>query len=212
MAAPLIGIDFAREVSLPDGTAVRLRLLGPGDRQRLAAGMRELSDQSRYYRFLSATQALPERALRYLTDTDNQNHLAVVAGSPRGEGYGVARFVRDAPGSPRAEAAVTVIDALQGRGLGRLLLAALAVAASERGVRCFHAEILAQNTAMLGLLAELGATVDATLDGDVVEIDLPLPAWSADGSLLGSHHGAGAQLIRFAARELHLLGAGGARP
>ncbi|MBS2026966.1 MAG: GNAT family N-acetyltransferase [Deltaproteobacteria bacterium] len=206
----LIDGDFQRDIALPDGTLVRVRLLRPSDKGRLADAIAKLSPESRYYRFLSATTTLSDNALNYLSAVDNEDHLAIVAGKPTDsedeqEGWGLARFVRQAPGGNVAEAAVTVLDDYQGRGLGRLLLAAITLAARERGVERFEAEILASNAPVLGLLRHLGATVNAHADAGVVHIDLALPPLPQDGKLEHLPDGPGSQLIRFAAKELKLL-------
>lgn len=210
MAHRYIDADFRREVELPDGLHVRLRLLKPSDREKLADGIRRLSPESRYRRFLSATTQLSPDAMRYLTELDNEDHLAIVATTCAAreedeEGMGIARFVRTEKGSKAAEAAVTVADAYHGRGVGRLLLAALTLAARERGVERFTAEILKENTPILGLLEEIGASKHEHREGDVVLVDLPLPAVPDDGDFRTLPEGPGAQLMRFAADELHLL-------
>jgi GNAT superfamily N-acetyltransferase len=88
---------------------------------------------------------------------------------------GVARFVRE-PGRPEvAEAAVTVVDAWQGRGLGRVLLSRLAGRAREEGVREFTATLLTDNRAMLSLFRELGALRVVRRNGPIQEIDVALP-------------------------------------
>jgi len=210
MSARLIDGAFERDLALGDGTQVRLRLLRPSDKERLAEAIAKLSPESRYFRFLSATTKLSDEALNYLSTVDNENHLAIVAGKPADrereqEGWGLARFVRHAPGAKTAEAAVTVLDDFQGRGLGRLLIAALTLAARERGVERFQAEILSTNAPVLTLLRHIGATLHAQDDGGVVHIDLELPPLPQDGKLEHLPDGPGAQLIRFAAKELKLL-------
>jgi GNAT superfamily N-acetyltransferase len=54
-----------------------------------------------------------------------------------------------------AEAAVTVVDALQGQGLGKLLLRRLSEAARERGIRRFRGQVLTENTAARKLLQSI---------------------------------------------------------
>src|SRR5205085_11971282 len=111
---------------LTDGTAVRLRLLRPSDRDALVAGFKLLSPEWRYRRFFTPTPRLSEEMLRRLIDTDDENHLAIVAermdgNTPSGEGLGIARFIRFADAPDTAEAAIVVLDSIQRRGLGRLL-------------------------------------------------------------------------------------------
>jgi GNAT superfamily N-acetyltransferase len=179
-AVPIDGA-YAALHQLADGTTIRIRLLRPDDRERLRDGFARLSPRSRYQRFLSATPRLTERMLDYLTQCDGTTHLAVGAeavgadGEP-GDGLGVARFVRLAGTPEVAEAAVAVVDAAQGRGIGRLLLATLAEAARERGIRTFRAYVLPGNAGARALIEELTPHAGAPRveDGALV-YDLPLP-------------------------------------
>lgn len=188
--------DYVEEATLGDGTVVRLRVGRPGDRDLLRRGFERLSDESRYLRFMGRKPALSEAELDALTVVD-QHRFALAAVRPdpatgEEEGLGVARFVRD-PAEPEvAEAAVTVVDAWQGRGLGSLLLRRLAAAARERGVRRFGGEILARNEGMRRLLAEHGAATVVDSYADVLRVQVALPPFGtlmtppADrGDLLG---------------------------
>ena len=127
------------EAALRDGSRVEVRPVRRSDAELLLRGFERLSDESRYRRFLCSMPELSEEMVRYLTDVDHHDHEAVVAlDAATGEGVGVARYVRDLDRPERAEAAVTVIDDWQGRGLGTLLLELLAVRAREEGVEPLH--------------------------------------------------------------------------
>src|SRR6266540_2004437 len=65
---------------------------------------------------------------------------------------------RRRPPARRASRAATgsVVDAWQGRGVGRVLLTRLAARACEVGVTRFSASLLTDNRAMLALFARLG--------------------------------------------------------
>jgi hypothetical protein len=96
-----------------------------------------------------------------------------------------------------------VVDAVQGRGLGALLLRRLAAAARERGIRCFRGDVLACNEAMRRLLADhVAATVEP--DGDMLRVLVELPSFSTlmavpgdAGDLLGRllAHAAGGRMV-----------------
>ncbi len=170
------------ELHLRDGTSVTLRPIRPDDKEQLLRGFSKLSPASRYMRFHSFKQALSETDLRYLTEVDGTRHFALGAVTPSHDlredvGIGVARFVRDDDEPDLAEAAITVADDHQGKGLGKLLLMRLAEAARERGIRRFRAEVLAENTPMVHLLRAAGAQVVKT-DGRslVLEVPVSLPA------------------------------------
>ena len=91
----------------------------------------------------------------------------------------MARYVRIAPHSEIAEAAITIVDGMQHRGLGKLLLKRLAAAAYLRGVRRFRAEVLATNIAALKLVHTLDPEARPVMtDGgtEVIEVRLPPPS------------------------------------
>ena len=67
-----------------------------------------------------------------------------------------------------AEAAVTVVDAYQGRGVGTLLLRQLSQSAYDNGIRSFRGYVLQNNTPMLSLLDDVGAQIVQSGDGLLV--------------------------------------------
>jgi GNAT superfamily N-acetyltransferase len=165
---------------LSDGTEVRLRLLRASDRGKFAAGFRRLSPESRYRRFFSLMPELSERMLRQLTLTDDWDHLAIIAERVAGDdatSLGVARYVRLRDTPDTAEASVAVIDEMQRKGLGRLLVTTLVEAARERGIHRFRASILAENEAGKLLLHSLEEHATARIEDGlrVYEVDLPEP-------------------------------------
>lgn len=165
------------ECSLPDGTPVLIRPILPEDRDRLRDGFARLSELSRYRRFMTALDELTEEQVRYLTEIDYENHMAWVALDPTRPdrpGLGVARYVR-VPDEPTvAEAAVTVVDSHQGRGLGSMLLGVLGLSAVKNGIRTFRGYVLEENQPALALLDGLGAS-SRRHEGGFVEVDVPLP-------------------------------------
>jgi ribosomal protein S18 acetylase RimI-like enzyme len=182
--------DYVERATLRDGTPIVIRLLTPEDKPLLAAGFASLSDQSRYTRFLSTKLDLEEHELRYLTEIDQQDHFALGAiredGDGRGApiGLGIARFIRLADGTS-AEAAITVADEAQRKGLGRMLMLRLCAAAAERGIEHFRCEVLGSNAAAIQLLADISPQRTIEISDGVMTIDLPLipvpPEHPADG-------------------------------
>lgn len=161
-----------RRAQLRDGTPVLVRPIESADRERLRAGFERLSPESRYRRFFSPVNELSERDLDYLVEVDHHDHEALLAVPPDGgEGYGVARFVRTAP--EEAEPAIVVVDAWQGRGVGGLLLDALAERAREEGIARFRAPVLARNEESIRLLRRLGPTRQSRI-GEEVELEIEL--------------------------------------
>jgi GNAT superfamily N-acetyltransferase len=81
--------------------------------------------------------------------------------------------VRDVDDPTHAELAITVLDRWQGRGLGRVLLDAVADRARDEGITCLTAEVLSENRPMLGLLRRAGpVTLDREGDTTIAHLEL----------------------------------------
>lgn len=161
-------------VVLKDGERARVRPIRPDDKDALAAGLDRLSTQSRYRRFLRPVTKLNDRELQYLTEIDYTSHFAWVAADPDDDsnGYGVARYVRDPKDPAVAEAAVAVIDDMQGRGLGTILVRLLVATALENGITTFRGWVLGDNREVLGPLEKMGAR--RIPDSGVLRVEIPI--------------------------------------
>ncbi|WP_341251547.1 GNAT family N-acetyltransferase [Euzebya pacifica] len=165
------------EVRLRDGTRMWVRPIRPTDRTRIEEGLQLLSPRSRYLRFHSAVQRLSSSQLAYLTEVDHHDHEALIALDPDLEGapgIGVARYIRLAEDPTIAEAAITVLDDYQGRGIGTTLLGKLEPLAWERGIRTFRNYVLAENKAMLEIFAQLDGTF-VREEAGLYRVDVPIP-------------------------------------
>ncbi|NNL67216.1 MAG: hypothetical protein HKP30_13295 [Myxococcales bacterium] len=167
------------ESLLRDGTRVRIRPIEPRDARTLQAAFRELSPESRRRRFRRPKPRLSRREVRTLTECDGVRHLALGAvrldaDGWECEGLGVARYVC-LPGHPEvAEPAITVIDAAQGLGLGRLLAERLGAAASARGVKTFRTLLLDEHGWLRERIARAYPGARLTRRGPVLGADIPL--------------------------------------
>src|SRR4029450_10052513 len=165
---------------LPDGTLVRTRPLRPDDREKLRNGFARLSPQSKYRRFFSVPPTLSEASLPSLTTREGQNHAAIGAelgaeGADTSYGIGIARFVRLTEDPEVAEAAVAVIDEMQHRGVGRLLLRELINTARARGVTTFVCHVLPENEPGKASLHALDAEATPHLEDGLLTYRLTLP-------------------------------------
>jgi RimJ/RimL family protein N-acetyltransferase len=156
----------------------RFRHIRPDDKGRLAASLARLSPESRRRRFLMPKPQFSSSELRYLTEIDGFDHVAIVAVSADDPDlfYGVARFVRLREDPTVAEAAIVVADELQGQGLGRELGRRLADEARERGVRRFTATLLGDNLAAHRLFASISDRLEARTGAGVKELVAELAA------------------------------------
>lgn len=153
-----------------------IRPVTPADRETIRDGLRAISPETTYRRFFVSAFSPSERALQYLTEVDGVDHVAIgvldcTESPPRGTG--IARYVRLPDDPTRAEAAIVVIDAYQGQGIGSLLLAALSMRAAECGLEYFRSYVLADNRSVVEVLRTLGATETSVEEG-ILQLDVPV--------------------------------------
>lgn len=149
---------LARKVTLADGTALTIRPIRPQDAQIEAEFVRNLSEESRYYRFMDTLRELSPQMLSHFTHVDYDRHMAFIAVT--GEGtreteIAVARYIVTDDGTG-CEFAIVVADAWQRKGVGTLLMRTLIETASARGLRKMFGEVLTGNRKMLELMQRLG--------------------------------------------------------
>lgn len=184
-------------VSAADGAELVLRPVLPGDAQRFESS-EAFSRETLYRRFLSS-YSLTGARLAYLFEVDYIDHFVwIVTCGAEGPVVADGRFIRDKDDPACAEIALTVADAYQGRGVGTLLLAALAVAARIDRVERFHALVRSDNQAARALGAKVHlhweqvepGVSSATMDIPALD-DLPL-----DEELRRQIHHMARQVIR----------------
>jgi GNAT superfamily N-acetyltransferase len=163
--------------TLPDGRIVYLRAIKPGDREALRRGFLQLSKASVRDRFFSVKRELTPAELTYFTEVDFLHHVALVAELQEGtqlRPVGVGRFVRKHDQPDHSEIALTVLDELHGKGIGKVLLNRLIDCARELGVRHLDATVLVQNTRVSDMLRKTGLPLQATTEGDIKTLSLAL--------------------------------------
>lgn len=173
----------AEVVTLADGGRFLVRPLLPSDRDELAQRYLELSPDARRLRFFNAPDHLSERLLDYLMDVDGEDRCAVVAFALDDDttpGVGLARYVRSREEPDCAEAAVTVLDRYQNRGIATMLLHRLVELARSNGISTFTASVMWENRHLLDGLRSFGAVVTPGEPG-VASVRIALPA--SDGEL-----------------------------
>jgi RimJ/RimL family protein N-acetyltransferase len=175
---------MGQQITLRDGSTLRVRPIEPRDREALQRGVEGLSPESRYRRFLSPAPGLTASQLSYLTEVDHHDHEALVSMTEDDHPTGVARFVRLAGEPDAAEVAVAVNDDWHGRGVATGLLALLAGRAREEGIARFTATALADNHEVFALLEELGPMHITAAGNGTVEMRIELVPDCAEGSPL----------------------------
>jgi GNAT superfamily N-acetyltransferase len=166
--------SFSVQERLRDGSTIHIRAIRPDDKERLSELFFRLSPETIYYRFLGAKRRLTREELTYLTELDFRRQVAIVAvlahaGTERI--VGVGRYAIPSGGlETRAEVALTVEDAEQGRGIGKLLFENLTHIARGQGIEEFEAHVFAENTRMVGLFERSGRVTGRSVEGGVCHL------------------------------------------
>lgn len=173
-------------VRLSDGTHVHTRPIVASDEKAMRKALERLSSHSRYRRFLSHKAAFTDSEVRNLTVVDGVDHFAICAvlerpgSSP--EIVGTARYFRLGDSEGTAEPAVMVLDEHQRKGLGTALFQRLLRTASDRGIRWFHCELLADNVPMKRLINNVMGDREAKFtnwEADCFIAKIPVPGSNA---------------------------------
>ena len=155
---------------LRGGGEYTVRPIHPDDAQMLQEMMSHLSQESRYFRFISSMVELPPSMLARFTLIDYDREMALVAvfkerrlGAngevPETERIiGVSRYVTN-PDQSSCEFALVVADDFSGKGLGTRLMLSIMDVAREKGLSEIEGLVLVQNPGMLKLMKSLGYTI-----------------------------------------------------
>lgn len=166
---------WIKTFTLKNGQDVTLRPIRPEDGESISSLVREMSAESRYFRFMHAINELSPQMVAQFTKLDYDRQMAFVAVAPDDSVIGVSRYII---GNDRldAEFAISISDQWQGNGLAKALMNRLIDHARSRGLRALQGDVLSTNTAMHRLMNSLG--FERTSQVDDPEVDLftyPLP-------------------------------------
>ncbi len=158
-------------VVLRDGGTVAVRPVRPEDEPDLARFFSSLSLESRVLRFFAAVSNADSSVKRMVqVDYTSRYGIVAVAGSA-GQIVGHAMYATIEP--KKAELALAVADAYQGRGLGTILLGQLAEAAAAAGIDVLEAVVRPENHRMLEVLRQSGFPIRSRSEPGEVHAELP---------------------------------------
>jgi len=140
-----------------------LRVVDKSDLEAVVETYRGLSPQSIYRRFFTLTPDPAPLVAHQFEMIDHRDHEALVV-LEGDEVVGIAHWDRAGCCPDQAEIAITIADRWQHRGLGRVLIRALAGNAYRHGIETLTATVLAENRGALRLAA-LGQPTEVHLDG-----------------------------------------------
>ncbi len=151
---------------LADGTDITIRPVRPEDADLVKRFVHDLSDESKYFRFMNSVHELTEATLAKLTQIDYSREMALIAVTIEKDQeveLGVARYAIN-PDGDSCEFALAIADAMQGKGLGQKLMLSMMEAARLKGLRSIEGEVLSNNHNMLKLMSRIGFTAKVSPD------------------------------------------------
>ncbi len=160
------------DVLLRDGGIAQVRLLSPDDENALDDLNAGVSARTRLMRYFSVSDRPGRWYVEHLLSQARNGNALV--GLVDGELVAVASWSRLESDPTVADIGMLVHDAYQGSGLGSLLLEHLAHTARHHGVKAFHADVLAENQAMIDLLQRSALAMTTAHAAGVAEITLDL--------------------------------------
>ena len=177
-APPAVPAFPATTRTLPNGESVRVRRLVASDVARKHAFLEGLPAESRYNRFLAPRRMRPGDVARLSSPRPGTEFAVAATVTHEGREIivGVARYAAT-PEPDAVEVAVTIADAWQRKGLGRMLLADVVEQAARQGYARATGLVLATNVGMQNLALKLGFSARlAEDDARLVEIERRLGA------------------------------------
>jgi acetyltransferase len=177
------------------GRRVILRPALPQDADLQRAFFAALSDEARYFRFMTRLPGLTAALAERFSDVDHVHHVALLAGTcthAEETLIGEARYVVEAPDPETCEFAIAVADAWRGAQLAYTLLERLAAHAAASGLRRMVADTIADNAAMTRLAKRAGFSITRKReDGRLLRLEKTLTGSGqrtpcAGGPLIGA--------------------------
>jgi acetyltransferase len=172
-----------RHVVLRDGTPVLFRPLKPEDAALYPDFLKEVTAEDLRLRFFAAMREVSHELIDKLIHYDPAHSMAFIAIEEQsGRMLGVVRLHDDAGGED-AEFAILVRSRLKGHGLGWLMMKHMIAYAKEKGLQSVHGQVLAENSTMLTMCAELGFhSADDPGERGVKLVTLPLDEVPAEAA------------------------------
>jgi RimJ/RimL family protein N-acetyltransferase len=161
------------------GGIVPIRALGPGHVPRIAAHLLSLEEHDRYLRF--GYNASDEQIQRYVDQLDFERDDIFGIFNRRLDLIAMAHlaFIPNEPGTPAgAEFGVSVLKKARGRGYGTRLFGRAVMHARNEGVQLMFIHALSENTAMIKIARNSGATLERA--GSETEAYLRMPPATLD--------------------------------
>ena len=169
------------EVSKPRAVTVPIRSIGATHRERIAVHLLALDEHDRYLRFGYA--ATDEQISRYVggLDFDRDDIFGIYNRKLELIAMAHLAFSSDPDHLECAEFGVSVLKKARGRGYGARLFERAVIHARNEGVELLFIHALTENTAMLKIARNAGATLERA--GSETDAYLRLPPATLDSRM-----------------------------
>lgn len=171
--------ELEKEQDFGRGLKVFFRPIKPTDEDLLKELFYSHSEETILQRYFTIFRQLPHQQLQRFVTLDYHEQMAIVGLVPR-DGQNrlicVARYSRDDEGY--AEAAFTVHDDFQGKGIGTFLVRYLAEVARQHGILGFKATVLSTNSAMIHAFRKIAPTASCEAKAGVCNVKFDFAALS----------------------------------
>jgi RimJ/RimL family protein N-acetyltransferase len=172
--------NFNISDTLKDGTPVTIRAVRPDDKEKINEAFHNLEPETVYTRYFRYKNRLSEDELKWATEMDFENDVALVVTIQENNKeivIGGSRYsvIASEPDTSRCgEIAFTVEEDYQGLGMASLLIRHMTDIARSSGVSAFVAEVLPQNKSMMIVFKHSGLPMKRTFEDGVFTLVLSL--------------------------------------
>jgi L-amino acid N-acyltransferase YncA len=156
------GEGFPKEIALPDGRQLTLRLMGAGDREQILSFARSLPPDD----LLFLRTDITESAIvdEWIADLERGNSITVLGEAGKElAGYATLHLEQARWTRRVGEIRVQVAPAFRGRGLGRHLTTEIFLIGQSRGIKKMAAMMTPDQTGARAAFEKLGFQVEALL-------------------------------------------------
>jgi acetyltransferase len=148
---------WIRATTLKNGSSVQLRPIRPEDAESIIALVKEMSPESRYFRFMHAINELSPQMVAQFTKLDYDRQMALVATDDDDDIIGLSQYVMSSD-RQTGEFAISISEQWKGQGLASTLMRLLLEHAKTQGLQSLQGDVLLSNGRMQALMASLGFT------------------------------------------------------
>lgn len=147
--------ELAHSLETHTGLSLFIRPIRPEDAKLGPEFMKNLSERSRYLRFMNSVQTISPQMLSRFTQIDYDREMSFIATATNSQGQaieaGVTRYTTN-PDGKSCEMSIVVRDDFQKQGVASALLSTLIKHAKSKGLQKMTAEVLTENNSMLALV------------------------------------------------------------